>query len=366
MEVVEPWEVLTALRFRAQNAKAHAFSSGNGAQPLIFHSTAAIIALHVRNFNLSGLHPSPPPSLAASLAPLFVDRAPDALLAVAADGSIVFANPACADILGYSPAELIGLSVEALIPDEARARHRQSRADFLKSPARRSMGRLNHLSVKTKSGAVRPVDIALSPLGVVDGLELTAVVIRDATALRALMHELEAAAATDSLTGALNRRSFGHAYGREAERCHRQGLKLHVMMIDIDHFKKVNDRYGHAAGDEALRALVSACATRLRKTDVLARIGGEEFAILAAASVPTEALHLAERLREKITTIRVTAGEETFGFTASIGVAEAHVPDEPVDDVLARADAALYEAKRTGRNRVVQHETPARIQAPGV
>lgn len=277
----------------------------------------------------------------------------------------LFANATCADLLGYAPAELIGLSVEALVPDEIRARHRQYRADFLKNPVRRSMGRLNHLTVKTKCDGVRPVDIALSPLGVIDGLDLTAVVIRDATAQRAFMHELETAAATDSLTGALNRRSFSHAYRREAERCHRQGLGLNVMLIDIDHFKKINDQHGHAAGDEALRALVTVCTTTLRKTDVLARIGGEEFAVLAAASVPSEALQLAERLREKIATIRVTSGAEPFGFTASIGIALAQAPDEPVDDVLARADAALYEAKRTGRNRVVQDQTLPRIHSQG-
>jgi len=294
-----------------------------------------------------------------------VDRAPDALLVVAADGSIVFANATCFEILGYTPGELMGLRVEALIPEDTRERHRQYRDDFLKQPARRTMGRLNHLSVRKKSGAILPADIALSPLGVVEGLTLTAVAIRDATAQRVFIRELETVAATDSLTGALNRRSLTKAYGREAERCHRQGLKLYVMLVDIDHFKAVNDRYGHAAGDEALRNLVSACGAILRKTDVLARVGGEEFAILAAANTASEAIHLAERIREQVSTIRVTADAETFGFTASIGIAEASVPEETIDQVLPRADAALYEAKRSGRNRVVQdgHSVPPRAHA---
>lgn len=314
---------------------------------------------------MAGPLKSSPTSLAASLAGLLVDRAPDALLVVAADGSIVFANATCLEILGYTPNELLGLPVETLIPEDTRARHRQYRNDFLKEPARRTMGRLNHLSVRTKSGAILPADIALSPLGVVEGRSLTAVAIRDATAQRGFIRELETQAATDSLTGALNRRSFANAYGREAERCHRQGLKLYVMLVDIDHFKAVNDRYGHAAGDDALRTLVSACGAILRKTDVLARVGGEEFAILAAANTASEAIHLAERIREKVATIRVTVGADTFGFTVSIGVAEALPPEDPVDQVLPRADAALYEAKRRGRNRIVQNGTdvPPRTHA---
>ncbi len=307
--------------------------------------------------------PSPSGSRAAVLARLLVDRAPDALLVVSADGTIVFANATCVDLLGYLSQELEGLPVEALIPEEIRDRHRGYRTDFLERPERRAMGRLNHLTVRTKSGSSRPVDIALSPLGVVEGLTLIAVAIRDATAQRQFVRELEAVAATDSLTGALNRRSFANAYAREADRCHRQGLQLYVMLIDIDHFKAVNDRYGHAVGDEALRNLVAACGAVLRKTDVLARVGGEEFAIVAAANTASEALQLAERLREKVATIRVAAGATSFGFTVSIGVAEAQVPGEMLDQVLPRADAALYEAKRTGRNKVVQDGSAERPRA---
>lgn len=130
------------------------------------------------------------------------------------------------------------------------------------------------------------------------------------------------------------------------------------MMLDIDRFKAVNDTYGHAAGDAALRQLVSICTATLRKTDVLVRVGGEEFAILAPASDAEEAMHLAERLRHKITAATVFSGDVTFGFTVSIGLTPAVLPGEAIGDVLARADIALYEAKRTGQNRVVKREAP--------
>jgi len=239
-------------------------------------------------------------ALAPSLAALLLDRAPDALIV---EGSIIFENATCAEILGYTADELVGMSVEKLIPEESCERHRHS---------------------------------------------------RDVRAHRAFLHELETAASTDSLTGALNR-SFENAYGREAERCHRQHPQLFLMMIDIDHFKAVDDRYGHATGDEALRSLATICTATLRKTDVRARIGGEEFAALAAANNAAEAVQLAERIREKVSAIRIGADTDAFGFTLSIGLAEASVPDEPASTALQRADTTLYEAKRTGRNRGVEY-----------
>jgi len=289
----------------------------------------------------------------ADIAALLVEHSPDALLVIGADGRIKYANATCSTLFGYTPEELRHQPVEMLVPDHLRTAHNAYRTAYQHQPTRRTMGRLNDLSAKTKTGEIIPVDIALSPLGVTEGEPLTAVAIRDAKAQRAFVDALEKAAATDSLTGALNRRSFGNAYEREAERCGRQNLHLFVILLDIDHFKAVNDTYGHASGDHALRHLVSVCTATLRKTDVLARVGGEEFAILAPASDTAEVLHLAERLRQKIAAAKVTAGATTFGFTVSAGVAQAVLPGEPVDQALARADEALYEAKRTGRNKVV-------------
>jgi diguanylate cyclase (GGDEF)-like protein len=153
----------------------------------------------------------------------------------------------------------------------------------------------------------------------------------------------------------LNRRSFDNAYARELQRTKRAKNHLFVMLLDIDHFKKINDQYGHAAGDQALKQLVSICKSTLRKTDVLARIGGEEFAILSPADDAAEAMTMAERLRENVMAITVAAAAGVFSFTASIGVAEADPGENTSTGVLARADQALYEAKRSGRNRVIRN-----------
>jgi diguanylate cyclase (GGDEF)-like protein len=165
--------------------------------------------------------------------------------------------------------------------------------------------------------------------------------------------ELKRLAATDSLTGAANRRHFQAEAARELARAKRYGRPLAVMMLDIDHFKKINDTYGHAAGDQVLRALVERCRANLRSQDVLGRLGGEEFAVLAPECPPERCMMLAERLRGALAGASVETDEGAVSFTVSIGVTDCP-PESPIEDHLERADKALYQAKRGGRNRVVR------------
>jgi len=290
---------------------------------------------------------------------LLVDHSPDVLLIVSQQGLITFANATSLELLGYRPEELIGQSPEILLSQDIRVAHRQYRRAYDLAPTRRSMGRLNTLTAVKKGGEIIPVDIALSPISNQGQGPVTAVAIRDARQQRALVHELEHLATTDPLTGALNRRSFDNAYAREWERAKRAKNHLFVMLLDIDHFKKINDQYGHAAGDKALIQLVSTCKSTLRKTDVLARIGGEEFAILSPADDAAEVMTLAERLRENVMKITVSAEASVFSFTVSIGVADADPGEKTATGILARADQAMYEAKHSGRNRVIRNSRVA-------
>ena len=123
------------------------------------------------------------------------------------------------------------------------------------------------------------------------------------------------------------------------------------MMIDIDHFKAINDNYGHAAGDHVLQIFVEAIQEAIRNTDFLGRVGGEEFALLLPDTPSKSAYHLAERVRERITKYPYMAGEMLIEVTASLGVAELG-SDQDMKALLNRADEALYEAKQSGRNRV--------------
>lgn len=162
---------------------------------------------------------------------------------------------------------------------------------------------------------------------------------------------IEELAVRDELTRVYNRRHLMQALAQEQARLDRGGPAMSVGILDVDHFKRVNDGYGHAAGDEVLKAVAAAGTAGLRLTDVFGRYGGEEFMLILTQSEPSGAVMLAERLRERIAALRFPAIAENFSVTASIGLAQAR-PGEAVDAAVARADAALYRAKNAGRNRV--------------
>lgn len=164
--------------------------------------------------------------------------------------------------------------------------------------------------------------------------------------LRGMLSDL---ARTDALTGLLNRRGFDEALGREYERVRRGGPPMGVLLVDIDHFKRVNDTWGHQAGDTTLRRLGELLAELFRATDVVGRIGGEEFAVLIPDCGPELAVRRAHEMCDSVRT--VTRGWE-HSITVSVGVATRPEAASAPAEVLAAADAALYEAKAAGRDRV--------------
>lgn len=155
---------------------------------------------------------------------------------------------------------------------------------------------------------------------------------------------------TDELTGATNRRYFMQLGEEEINRSHRYGRPMSLLMLDLDHFKEINDKYGHSTGDEALQRFSQLCRSTLRKPDIFGRLGGEEFAII----IPEESLKGAEQTAERLR-LRI---EEAFATTAyrltvSIGVTELDDQDTNIGDLLRRADNMMYKAKHHGRNRVI-------------
>ena len=171
--------------------------------------------------------------------------------------------------------------------------------------------------------------------------------------LRQEREEMAAQAITDSLTGAFNRRFLNARLDEEVERARRYGGELACLMLDLDYFKTVNDRFGHATGDLVLRDFVDQVRQCLRSSDLLARYGGEEFTIVATGTGLQGALTTAEKLRRFVQDqeFRTVRGER-LRLTTSVGVASLRL-EETSETLLARADQALYEAKRQGRNRVV-------------
>ncbi|WP_203311437.1 GGDEF domain-containing protein [Sphingomonas beigongshangi] len=164
--------------------------------------------------------------------------------------------------------------------------------------------------------------------------------------------ELRQVAVTDQLTGCLSRRGFLAAVDSEIERCRRYDRSASLAILDVDHFKRVNDTFGHAAGDAVLRQLVLRCTTTLRPVDLVGRLGGEEFAILLPETGQDAATLTIERLRACIAGVSFEIGTAAaLSVTASFGLARFVSGDRP-DGWLERADGALYAAKRGGRNRV--------------
>jgi diguanylate cyclase (GGDEF)-like protein len=165
--------------------------------------------------------------------------------------------------------------------------------------------------------------------------------------------ELRQMSVTDSLTGALTKRGFETRVEAERIRCQRAGFALTLVAVDLDNFKNVNDRFGHAVGDSMLRSVVDVCRESLRNCDVIGRTGGEEFVIMLPEMPGPVAAKVAERLRQAIAEIRLPAGGEMANVTASIGVAMLSPGQQTTQQALLRADIALYAAKARGRNRVV-------------
>lgn len=295
------------------------------------------------------------------------ESTPDALLVVDQAGRITLANAQAESLFGYSRSELIGQPVEMLVPPRFAARHVDHRARFMKEAHSRPMGAAASLFAQRKDGDELPVDVMLSPM-IVEGCPLTLCVVRDITERKAaedklrrqtkelqkLHAKLEELANRDSLTGLLNRRAFYEHAGQMLRTAHRRRENTALLMLDLDHFKRVNDRYGHGEGDHVLKKVAAALLATARENDIVARVGGEEFVVAMLGASEAESIAAAERLRAAIAAMKGLKSP----ITASIGATSLppQVSKRDTSKILAellnQADQALYAAKNSGRNQV--------------
>jgi diguanylate cyclase (GGDEF)-like protein len=168
--------------------------------------------------------------------------------------------------------------------------------------------------------------------------------------------ELRQRATIDVLTGALSRRAFKEEGSRAAALASRHHHSLACLVLDLDHFKSINDRFGHAAGDKVLTDVIKACVALLRQSDLIGRLGGEEFAVLLPLTDRANAIEVAEKLRQAIADLTFSFDGQTLPVTSSFGVSVLDGTTPDIETLLERADAALYAAKQAGRNRVVASE----------
>ena len=280
-----------------------------------------------------------------------VDGAEDAFVIVDADQRICFVNSHGEDMFGYVHGELVGQLLSTLLPERSRLNHVGLFRGFRNGEERaRRMSARGDIWGLRSDGTEFPLRASIVKVDEGDRHLLVAIV-RDASDEYEILTKLENQARRDPLTNLYNRRAFLEMAETEAQRFERFGGTFCIAMVDIDHFKQINDVHGHPMGDYVIRTVGQICQARLRTIDVVARFGGEEYALLLVATDEAGGRIVCERMRSAIAAETFDFDKEPRSVTASFGIAEAKA-GMSVEDILARADAVLYRAKGSGRNRV--------------
>ncbi len=262
---------------------------------------------------------------------------------------IKWANPAFTKLTGYTLKEAIGNKPSELLKSSQQTKpyYQQMWQTLLAGKPWRG-----EIINQRKDGSLYNEELNIAPVLNKGGAIEHFIGIKEDISPRKRMEEkLKILANTDPLTGLFNRRVFLERLEEETERLNRSEKHCAtLLMLDLDFFKQVNDNYGHATGDKVLCSFAKILTTRLRSIDLAARLGGEEFAILLPSTTTKGALIIAERLRLNVANNSVEHRNYKVKFTVSIGIAELSKKDNDYEDVLHRADAALYTAKDKGRN----------------
>ena len=284
---------------------------------------------------------------------LLLNSAGEGIFGVDRDGHCIFINPMALELLGLTEDEAIERPVDELFEHRDAEDRRYGPADC---PILLTLGdgvtRQLEDTLIRRDGSRRAVRMTVTEIR--EGRQRIGVevVFQDISARRAMERELERLATTDPLTGVTNRRQFIERCEQELVRHKRFEHPLSLLMIDVDHFKRINDSHGHAIGDAVLIHLCALAAEQLRRTDVFARLGGEEFAFLLTGSDLDGAMEFAARFCRQVESRPALTDAGKIALTISIGASQASRRDRSADDLLRRADGALYRAKQGGRNRV--------------
>jgi diguanylate cyclase (GGDEF)-like protein/PAS domain S-box-containing protein len=277
---------------------------------------------------------------------VYMELASDGIHVLDQQGNVVALSHSFASMLGYTEQEASQLNV------------RDWEAEILPEQITKNMssftGESKRFETKhrRKDGSIIEVEINGKWITTTDGIFFYAS-SRDITERKQMEKELRHLATTDFLTQLPTRREFFNQLSVELERFHRKkNYPVTVIILDLDHFKAINDSYGHRTGDHVLKQVANILSDEIRKVDVAGRLGGEEFGLILTDTSKEMAVHFTNRIRTRIADASLPVDQHIITYTISIGITEMNEQDSDIEAILERADRALYQAKKNGRNRV--------------
>lgn len=288
------------------------------------------------------------------------ETASDAIFSIDENGLILMANRTAKDVFEYPGQEIVGINVRRLLGSG-----QEGTWEVLSRYASRpKSGKYVESSAVSRSGKKIPFHISVSE-SASGGKRFYTTIMRDVSPIKAYEEELQTLAHTDSLTRLFNRRQLYPIMQKELDRSVRKKIPFSALLIDIDHFKKFNDTYGHAGGDLLLAGFADKMRLALRQMDSAFRFGGEEFVVLLPETTGQEAMVPAERFRQLIADswFPMPPDGQPASVTVSVGIA-GYRDGDTIDDVIRHADLAMYAAKNGGRNRVVDYDHLAKSETP--
>lgn len=278
-----------------------------------------------------------------------LEQSPTAVVITDINCNILYVNPTFEHMSGYSAEEVLGKHTRMF--KSGRTENKTYEDLWLTLAEGKTWH--GYFENRRKNRKAYQVEAHISPIiGVHGQSERFIAVLEDVTVKIQLQQKLKRYATIDTLTGAYNRGYFTRNGEKELQRIARYDRPASLLLFDLDHFKNVNDTYGHAAGDIVLKSFARCAAEQLRDSDILGRIGGEEFAVLLVETDLRGARQLAERIRQEISELKIPSENATISVTVSVGCTSFSGPKDSLSEMLKRADKELYRAKENGRNRV--------------
>jgi len=281
-----------------------------------------------------------------------VNNAYDGIITIDENQNIKLFNEAAQSMFGYNEVDIIGQPLTKILPEKFRDKHHGYIDGFKRAQVdSRPMQTRAPVQGRRKDGSEFPIEVSISKIRISDNVEYTAVV-RDISEKSQLLKELIISSRIDPLTELYNRRYFIDLLNSEITRANRFMRGFSLLMLDIDHFKSINDRYGHSCGDSALIAFSKTLINNTRKVDTVCRWGGEEFMILLPEISKEHAVLVAEKIRSNVESLATVFEGEQIKFTVSIGLEYFSGDSIEMSNMISKVDEYLYKAKTTGRNRV--------------